>query len=216
MPVVPENSNSGRASETARARAAIYGVLSRVFAGKPTSELLRALKKREMLDALSAFEVVMSPDFIAGDDTEQAHELAVEFTRLFIGPGPHIAPYESVFVLGDGEDLPRLWGKATLEVADFYAEAGLSPAEQEVPDHLSLELEAVAALAREEAEQWESGDTEEATRLRDLQKSFCSEHLERWVPEFCRAVSERSASGFYRNMALLAKNTVRMHCGGEA
>ncbi len=215
MPTVPENGSAGRSSETARARAAIYRLLARVFSGKPSCELLKGLKDSDMLEALAAFEVVLEPEFIAGDEKQQAAELAVEFTRLFLGPGPHIAPYESVFIRGEGEEKPRLWGKATLEVADFYAEAGLAQAEGETPDHLGLEFEAVAALAREEAEQWESGAVDEAARLRELQRRFCSEHLLRWVPEFSRAVAGSTRSGFYRNMAVLAENNVRMHCGGD-
>ena len=215
MSPAPENESNERLSETAQARAAIYGLLGRVFSAKPSCELLKGLKDKQMLDALAAFEVVLEPDFIAGEEKQQAGELAAEYTRLFLGPGPHIAPYESVFIPGEGEESPRLWGEATREVAKFFEEAGLELGEGETPDHISLEFGAIAVLAQEEAEKRESGDSEEADRLREMQLRFCSEHPARWVPELSRAVADSTRSGFYRSMVLLAENVVRMHCGGK-
>lgn len=215
MPEALEQGGAGCSSEMARARSGVYRLLSRVFAAKPTRELLRGLKDKDMLDALAAFEVVLGPDFIAGEETQQAAELAIEYTRLFHGPGPHIAPYESVFIRGEGDDGPRLWGRATLDVAEFYREAGLELAEGQTPDHLSLEFEAMAALAEAEADMWASGKVEAANRLLGLQERFCREHLLRWVPELSRAIDSNTRSGFYRHMALLAKNQVLMQCGVE-
>ncbi|GBE57498.1 chaperone protein TorD [bacterium BMS3Abin01] len=205
--------DAGQARELAKARAALYRLLSRVFVAKPTEELLRGLKDKEMLDALAAYEVVFGPDFIAAAEEQQARELAVEYTRLFFGPGPHIAPFESVFVRGEGEDRPRLWGQATVEVANFYREAGLEMAEGVTPDHLSLEFEAMAALAQAEADKRVEGDAESAEQLLAMQDRFCREHLLRWVPALCREVDRSSESSFYRNMALLAQNQVRTQCG---
>jgi TorA maturation chaperone TorD len=213
MGETPKQDVARDANEMAQARAALYGLLSRVFSGKPTGELLKGLKEKATLDALAAFEVVFEPDFIAGEDERQAQELAVEYTRLFHGPGPHIAPYESVFVHGEGEDKPRLWGEATAKVAEFYRQAGLEVDGNRMPDHLGLEFAAMAALAEAEAARRNEEDYEGAARLKDLQNRFCSEHLLRWVPDLCRVIESGTRSSFYRGMAHLAQNQVKMQCG---
>jgi TorA maturation chaperone TorD len=204
-----------RAGETARARAALYRLLARVFTGRPTAGLLKGLKEKTVLEALAAYGVVFDADFIAAEEEEQAEEMAAEYTRLFFGPGPHIAPYESVFVLAGSEERPRLWGEATVRVADFYREAGLETAPGATPDHLSLELEAMAALAEAEADKRSAGDGETAARLLELQERFRREHLAGWVPALSREVRKISKNGFYHNMALLAENQVQAGCGGN-
>jgi len=199
--------------EMARARAALYGLVSRIFSGKPTAELLGALKGREMLESLAAFEVVFDEGFLGGDVAAQADELAGEYAELFLATGSNIAPFESVFLPGWSEDKPQLWGEATAAVAKFYEEAGLELRSGQIPDHVGLELEAMATLAECEAARREAGDAEGAGRLEGLQNRFCREHLIRWVPEFCKAVRERAGNGFYGSMAVLAANLVQLHCG---
>lgn len=200
----------GQVAELARARAGLHGLLARVFSSAPTAGLLRGIKDPGMLSSLAAFGVAFDEEFLAGGEEEQIKELAAEFTRLFIGPGPHIAPFESVFVRAPGEYQPRLWGGATVAVAGFYEEAGLKFRAGQIPDHLGLEFEAMAALARAEAERREAGDREEAGRLLELERRFRREHLLRWAPDLCLAVERETASGFYRSMALLARTLVTM------
>ena len=197
----------------ARARAALYGLASRVFSDKPSAAMIDGLKSPEMVESLAAFEISFDEEFLAGDAEAQAGELAVEYARLFLGTGEHIAPYESVFNCGWSEDVPQLWGEATVAVARFYDEAGLELKSGRTPDHLSLELEAMAMLAECEAARRESGDTAGAAGIEELQNRFCREHLIVWVPEICDAVKERSRSSFYRSMAALTESLVRLHCG---
>jgi TorA maturation chaperone TorD len=205
----------GRELEMARARAGLYGLVSRLFSGKPTVELLQGMKGAEMLESLAAFGVAFDEDFLVGDAEAQAGELTVEFARLFLATGSHIAPYESVFIRGWSEDKPQLWGEATVAVAKFYEEAGLELTSGQTPDHLGLELEAMAMLAECEAARRESGDTAGAELLEQLQDRFCREHLIQWVPEICEAVEQRTVSSFYRSVAVLTASLVRMHCGGS-
>lgn len=197
----------------ARARAALYGLASRVFSDKPSAAMIEGLKSPEMVESLAAFEISFDEEFLAGDAEAQAGELAVEYARLFLGAGEHIAPYESVFSRGWGEEVPQLWGEATVAVARFYDEAGLELKSGRTPDHLSLELEAMAMLAECEAARRESGDTAGAAGIEELQNRFCREHLIVWVPEICDAVKERSRSSFYGSMAALTESLVRLHCG---
>jgi len=206
---------AGEKLEMARARAGLYGLMSRVFSDKPTAALLKGMKEPKMQESMASFEVPFDEEFLAGDDEQQAEELAVEYARLFLATGSHIAPYESVFVRGWAEDKPQLWGEATVEVSKFYEQAGLELREGQTPDHLGIELEAVAVMAECEAARRESGDAAGAAGLEELQRRFCQEHLKRWVPEFCEAVSRQAESGFYRGMADLTASLVRLHCGEE-
>ncbi|MBI5871026.1 MAG: molecular chaperone TorD family protein [Actinobacteria bacterium] len=201
--------------EMARARAGLYGLLSRVFSGNPTAGLVKGMKEPGMQESLASFEVPFDEEFLAGDDEQQAEDLAIEYARLFLATESHIAPYESVFVRGWAEDKPQLWGEATVEVSRFYQEAGLELREGQTPDHLGIELEAMAVMAECEAARRESGDAAGAARLEELQHRFCEEHLKLWVPEFCEEVLRRTESGFYRSMAVLTASLVRMHCGEE-
>ncbi len=197
----------------ARARAGLYGLMSRVFSDKPSAALLKAMKDPEMLASLAAFEVYFDQDFLDGDEEEQAEELAAEYTRLFMATGPHIAPYESVFVRGWNEEKPQLWGEATVAVAKFYEEAGLGLTLGQTPDHLGLELEAMATLAECEAAKREAGDEAGAEKLEQLQRRFCEEHLVKWVPEICKDVRQRTESSFYRGAADITAGLVQVHCG---
>lgn len=204
MPGGQHGAGEGQRSDDALARAGICRLLGRIFSAKPSAELIAGLKQEQMLAVLGSLGVVFDDDFVSGDAGEQAEALAVEFTRLFVGPGPHIAAYESVFVQGYAEDEPRLWGEATGEVESFYREAGLDiEAAGEIPDYIGIELEAMAELAAAEAARRDEGETAEARRLWELQQQFAREHLGRWLPEFSRVVAERSASSFYRGMAAL-------------
>lgn len=198
----------------ARARAGLYGLVSRVFSDRPTPELLKGMKDPEMVEALASFDVVFDEAFLAGDEEGQAGELAVEYTRLFLATGPHIAPYESVFVRAWSEDKPQLWGEATVAVSKFYKEIGLELRPGQTPDQLGLELEAMAIMAECEAARREAGDAEGAALLERQQRRFCEEHLNIWVPEICEAVERETKSVFYRGMATLASALVQLHCGG--
>lgn len=202
----------GGDAELAHARAALFGLLARVFGARPTAELIEAMQRPEMRESLEVFGVMPDAGFPAQPETD-ADWLAQEYTRLFVGPG-HIAAYESVYVPADGEE-PRLWGKATAEVANFFEEIGLKVAGAKAPDHLSVEMQAMASLALAEARKLEDEDAKAAGKLREKQDLFCREHLLRWVPAVCADVERETASSFYRGMAALASGLVRMSCGSE-
>ncbi len=75
-------------------------------------------------------------------------DLRTEYTRLFINAAPRTAipPYASVYVDGDGS----LNGRTTERTRNFYRERGYDLAETTEPaDHISFELDFLAALAGE-------------------------------------------------------------------
>jgi TorA maturation chaperone TorD len=75
-------------------------------------------------------------------------DLRTEYTRLFINAVPRtiVPPYASVYLDGDGS----LYGRTTEKTRDFYRERGYDLAEETEPaDHISFELDFLAALAGE-------------------------------------------------------------------
>jgi ferredoxin len=92
-------------------------------------------------------------------------------------------------------------GDCTLAVRQSYAAEGLAPEGRSLPDHVTLELEFMAHLARREAEAWEQGDEEEALACLRKQEAFLGEHLGRWLPRFCQRVLAGEAHPFYTSLA---------------
>lgn len=75
-------------------------------------------------------------------------DLRTEYTRLFINAAPRATapPYASVYLDGDGS----IQGRTTERTRDFYRERGYDLAETTEPaDHISFELDFLAALAGE-------------------------------------------------------------------
>jgi len=126
-----------------------------------------------------------------------ASGLLDEHERLFIGPGPvPCPPYESYW----REDVPldvrrSLMGPCTAELRQIYAQLGLevTPASGELPDHIAVELEALAyALSSEQTY--------------PQAHALFSSHLRHWLGRFCRAVAHEAESPFYRDLSQLTLN----------
>jgi TorA maturation chaperone TorD/Pyruvate/2-oxoacid:ferredoxin oxidoreductase delta subunit len=133
---------------------------------------------------------------LAQDFARPQEGLEAEYARLFIGPGRPVAhPYESVYREG------RVMGDYTLAVRQSYADEGLAPEGHSLPDHVALELEFMAHLARQEAEARERGDEEGALACLRQQEAFLGEHLGRWLPRFCQRVLAGEAHPFYAGLA---------------
>ncbi|NIN69302.1 MAG: 4Fe-4S dicluster domain-containing protein [Anaerolineae bacterium] len=122
--------------------------------------------------------------------------LEAEYTRLFVGPGRPVAhPCESVYREG------QVMGECTLAVRERYAEEGLGPEDQLLPDHVAVELEFMSYLARKEAEAWEENDVDRAEAYLRQEESFLREHLGRWLPSFCKRLLAGEAHPFYAGLA---------------
>ncbi len=75
-------------------------------------------------------------------------DLRTEYTRLFINASPRttVPPYASIYLDGDGS----LNGRTTEKTRDFYRERGYDlVSDTEPADHISFELDFLAALAGE-------------------------------------------------------------------
>jgi len=126
--------------------------------------------------------------------TNQDPGLLDEYERLFVGPGPvPCSPYETFW----REDVPldvrrSLMGPCTAELRLLYGELDLemAPASGELPDHVAVELEALA-FALSSWGTWSSACV------------IWSDHLRRWLPRLCHAVAREAGTPFYRELAQL-------------
>ena len=194
----------------ARQRSDIYGFLAMVYRQEVTSDFLDQIKDPRFLGVLSDLGIQFDDDFFQKPAEELLEELAVEYAWMFIGPGKHISPHESVHHEKDNSKWGQLWGDATVEVKKFIETTGLDyqPDYKGLPDHISVELEFMQQLTLREEQAWEDADTEGANYCRNIQKKFIEEHLVPWIPVFCKKVIERAELPFYRDLAALTRNFI--------
>lgn len=198
-------------ADTATARGQIYGFLARVFRVEPTEAFLRELKDPRLSGVLSDLGVALGDEFFSKPEEELVEDLAVEYTRLFLGPGEHISPHESVHHKVDGGGWGGLWGQETVKVKQFIESAGLGYAGDYtgIPDHIGVELEFLQKLTLREATAWAEEDIEGAVYGLKMEKMFIEEHLIKWVPLFCDKVIALANAPFYREMAEVTKGFVK-------
>ncbi len=188
----------------ATGRLAMYSLLATGLAF-PSVERLRLLESR----LLPAVAVLMFPNPIErvlgalaanlpGDvQTARDHHLV-----LFPPIASQDAPGYETGYRGDG-----IFQQTGLmaDIAGFYRAHGLRAGgeEKERPDHITVELEFMAVLARKEAWALREGVVENALICRDTSVLFLSEHVACWAPAFGRRISTISASPWFRNLGQL-------------
>jgi TorA maturation chaperone TorD len=194
-------------AETAASRSNVYGLLAAVFRAEPSAQFLARLKAPEFANVLKSLGLTLGNDFHDTPCEKLAEDLAVEYARLFIGPGPHISPHESVNIEFENPMEATFWGPQTVKVKKFIEAAGLEYDHSftGMPDHLTAELEFMERLASKEAEAWEELNEEYATNVLKIEQRFLDEHLSRWASRFCEKVIEMSGHPFYLRFAEMMK-----------
>jgi TorA maturation chaperone TorD len=135
-------------------------------------------------------------------------QLETDYNRLFVGPGKLLAaPWESVYI--DRERL--LFQRVTLDVKAWYERFGLVRDSDinEPEDHIGLEFAFLAHLASLALEAMRRDDLEELHTIADAQREFISDHVRRWIPNWCRDVEKHAGTLFYRGMGRLTRGVVR-------
>ncbi len=182
---------------TAEQRTNIYGFLSIVYLQEPNREFIRSLRESNFSDVLNSSDLHFEEQNDVSD--KFLNGLVLEYTRLFVGPGKHISPYESVY--RDNEN--ALWSETTVEVKNFIESSGLeySSSWTGLPDHIGVELEFMQRITCHEKEAWSRGDIETTTRCLEFEKKFIDEHLSQWIPVFCDKVKKETRVAFYGEIA---------------
>lgn len=188
-------------------RKMLYSLLAAVFRSEMSEDILRGLLNPDFLSELmdAGFEIKSLTELKPG--VELLEELAEEFSRLFMGPGKHVAPYESVHINGENGNL---WGPETSAVKRFIEQSGFDYNENfhGLPDHISVELEFMAHLVSTEAESWQNNDVAEAENSISFQIEFLSQHLSLWTKPFADKVCELAELPVYSQMAMLTHSFV--------
>ena len=189
-------------------RSNIYGLLAAIYRREMTSDLLKQLKDPSMLGVLSNLGLKLNNGFLEKPEHQLLEDLAVEYARLFIGPGKHISPHESVHHKRDDGQWGQLWGPTTAEVKKFIESTGLSYQSEYtgLPDHISVELEFMQQVLQRQEQAWEADDDETALLCLKNEKKFVDQHLFGWIPDFCEKVIEAAEMPFYREMARLTRS----------
>ena len=196
-----------QSARTAEERGNLYGFLAAVYRAEPTVELLRQVEEPSFREALVAVGISLDEYFLRTPEDGLLDDLAVEYTRLFLGPGKHVSPHGSVHM--PGED-GRLWRNSTVAAKKFKQSLGVDfrPESHGLPDHISVELELMQKLAQAEARAWHTGDRAKAMSYRSIEKEFLDNHLSKWVPIFCDKLKMQATLSFYREMAKLLEGFI--------
>ncbi len=191
---------------TAENRSYSYGFLSIVYLQEPTREFIKSFRESNLLDVLNKSDLLFNRTINNDVSDKHLNNLVLEYTRLFIGPGKHISPYESVY--RDNED--ALWSETTVEVKNFIESLGLEYSYNwsGLPDHIGVELEFMQRLTCHEKEAWTQEDKKQAIHCLEFEKRFVDEHLSQWVPTFCDKVKEETRVAFYGEIADLTRQFI--------
>ncbi len=194
----------------AEKRSVIYGLLSEVYMNEVSSDLLEQIKASGLLEIISDNGSKELDLHFQGDIDELTEELACEYSRLFIGPGKHISPHESVHHKLDGGDWGKLWGESTVAVQKFIKSAGMTYTDdfKGIPDHISVEFEFMKQLTFQEKDAREINDEEQIKYFVSIQRKFLKEHIGSWVPDFCVKVLATAEHVFYKEIVCLTKEFI--------
>jgi TorA maturation chaperone TorD len=132
-------------------------------------------------------------------------ELAVDFTRVFLGAGidaySAAYPFESVHTSGKR----LLMQDARGEVVAIYRANGVdkSPGWKVGEDHISMELEFMMILSERTADAVRAGNINEATSLLKTQYNFLMGHLISWTPMLFAEMRKFTKTDFYKGLSYL-------------
>jgi len=166
------------------------------FWSRPVSDEVASWAEARDLEAETDSRISSDPlrEPVTMPGLEEVPALLDEYERLFVGPGQvPCPPYESFWREDVPVDIRRtLMGPCTADLKRTYLELGLQVSSRsgELPDHIAIELEAMAyALSFDETG--------------PVARQIFEEHLAQWLPRLCRAVAHEAEQSFYRNLAVL-------------
>lgn len=184
-------------------RSCVYGLLSQVYRKEPNREFLRSFREPTFLLSLKELGIELGEYLLERRPLEEtAEELAIEYTRLFIGPGKHIYPYEFAYCEKEGA--------TAIQIKNLVESCGLKYGSDfhDDFDHISVELEFMEKITEQEAKAWKKKDRKKTFEFLKFEKQFLDKHLTKWVPEFSDKVIKGARLSFYREMAKLTREFI--------
>ena len=198
----------------AKSRSQIYWFLSAFFLHAPTAAELNDLKVqfaarlRNDADEAEPILAQLAGTIDRATDLDQlAHDLSIEYTRLFGGLKNNSGlppPFESV------HRESRLIGETTRAVVDAYRDAGFGDIDSGAgpQDHIGVELKFLALLCYEESQAWSHNDIAAAGTACARQIDFLEQHALAWIPGYCDDLSQKSEQDYYRLAGRLTQHAL--------
>ncbi|MFB6123766.1 MAG: molecular chaperone TorD family protein [Haloferacaceae archaeon] len=201
---------------TARARAAVYGLLAATFDGD-VETAATALEDGTFADLASALPVDIETEPLERHDLD-SEALAVAYDNLFVVPGPHYVPpfasahnddpsesFESDSPYHEAGAAGELLGDPAATAARLYEATDFDPDRGDgIPDHLAALFEFIRALCEREAALVGGDEDTELATVREAQRETIA--LLGWLDEFDEAVAEAdSVEGVFAALARTAR-----------
>lgn len=177
-------------------RAALYGLLARLFYAPPDVVLLEAIAEADELAAYAPLSVLHQAWRALQQASHVMDEGALreEFERLFIGLGiGEVVPYMSWHLTG------FLMEKPLARLRDDLALLGLARREavHEPEDHIASVLEVMRFLI--------AGDAETPPAALAQQQHFFAVYVESWYGLCCSQIEAAPGANYYRLVARLLR-----------
>ncbi len=175
-----------------QARADIYALLGRLFAGPPDRALLKAISEAGPMD-LDSGEAPLArawATLVAASAAMDPEAAAQEYTELFVGVG------RSEVDLHASHWIPEAMSeKPLVQVREDLARLGLGrlPEVSTYEDHLAALFEVMRVLVAGQDERRPSPVAE--------QRAFFERHLQPWVYRCCDAIRDSPIANYYRRVA---------------
>lgn len=186
--------------------------LYRLYAGLllyPEAERLETLKRgAQAVDEDLRKEAGSLPDearlvleWAAGINGELV-QLQAQWVRLFgSSRDAYCFPHEGAYLGGSAS------GPLMAQLQREYARGGLGITANDLPDHISVELEYMSYLCGLELETLRAGEDDRRQRIVNAQHAFLREHLTQWLPALTKRVEECDDS---KSFALVCRAAQQM------
>lgn len=194
--------------ELAKHRSDTYSFLAGIFRQELTAEQIKGMINTGVLNLLVETGAKMDLNFFNRPAEQIEEDLAVEYTALFIGPGKHIVPHESIYVPDSTGKVGYYWGECTSDFKNWVEHYGLNLSKkfESIPDHVSVELEFMQRVIEQEKLARERGDEAAVKKCIEVEKTFFNKHIINWMPLFFDRVIGSANLDFYREVAKVAKD----------
>lgn len=196
--------------EIAKSRMDVYGFLAWIFRQEFEVDQIKEMIDKGILNLLIDAGADIELDFFDRELESVQEDLAGEYAALFLGPGKHLAPYESIYVPDSTGRVGQFWGECTVDMKGWVEHYGLKITERydSIPDHICIEIEFMQNIVEQEHMAWEKDDQETAEKCLLVEKEFFDKHIINWIPQFCDKVIEAAGIDFYREIARFTKEFI--------
>ena len=202
-------------------RAIFYDIFAQCFLGRFRTQL----KMSEMYNRLTKLQMaaqtgVVLPHGLLEElkrslEDVKSYSLVIRDWRRLLHPdgAAYLHPYESVYSAQYKVRSSKISGqRVEQEVEFFYRHAGIDMKKyyEERADHVGVELAFMEALIKREIQAKRQGHKSLAHCYTRWQRQFLDNHLGYWFGEFSRQLLAEASTEFYRVLAKVAWNYVRI------